>query len=82
MQILTVITESISLRADIVGWSMEDTDLYQPGQPIGFTRSPIGWKHPDTVLEALVDGWRLLGPPVKEYSDESGETWGWWFERG
>lgn len=96
MKILVVSTSSPSMRAEIWGWGYEDSDLYVPDQPIGFTPSPeMGLKaldnpskewHPKTILEALANGWKLLGPPQLEnarpaYADED-ESWAWWMSKG
>lgn len=62
MKVLTVSTPESDLRSEIKGWNKEDSDLYIPNKPIGFTSSPSGPEfYPNTVLEALAMGWKLLG---------------------
>lgn len=92
-QIASVCTNAPTVRAQIDGWSFEDSDLLvrkeddrRPGHIfIGFTPSPGGISLYDTVLEMLADGWDLLGPPTDEsWTNEDGkkiEQWDWWLTR-
>jgi hypothetical protein len=83
------------MRSDIWGWGGEDSDLFVQDKPIGLTPSPESHRglrrlddpdphwNPKTVLEALADGWKLLGPPQLEnirvaYKDDDEESWAWW----
>lgn len=77
MEILTVTTENPTLRSRIVGWTFEDTSLYRHDT----ARSPSGAghnDHPETVFEALANGWRLLGPPTRMGHDR---IWDWWLTK-
>lgn len=92
-QVACVCTDGPTLRHQIEGWTFEDSDLLvrkedesRPGYIfIGFTPSPKGIPHYDTVLEMLADGWNLLGPPADEsWTTEEGKAiqqWGWWLTR-
>ncbi len=71
-KVLIVSTERPDLRSTIFGWTYEDSSLYVDGKPIGYMRSPHSY-HPETVLEALADGWKLLSAPVRE--DAGDYTW-------
>lgn len=75
-QVLILSTRGGDLRSCVDGWTCEDATLYVPGKPIGFTPSPRCEGY-DTALEALADGWDLLGPPRLE---ENG-LWEWWMIR-
>ena len=96
MKVLIVETESPRLRAEIYGWGHEDASLFVEGKPIGLTPGPHSCRglralsepdpfwNPETVLEALYRGWKLLGPPQKEeWHDEDGkrESWTWWLTK-
>lgn len=85
-QVLCMITVYPDLRSKAIGWTCEDPSLYVPGKEIGFT-PPCGFRHTyATVLEALANGWRLLGAPVtasaKRVGEQTTEHWTtWWLER-
>jgi hypothetical protein len=97
MKVLVVNTSSPSMRAEIWGWGGEDSDLYVPNKPIGMTPGPeshLGLRqldnpsprwNPKTVLEALADGWKLLGPPqlenLRKAYEDTEESWAWWLVR-
>jgi len=68
-------TEEVSLRCPVIGWSSEDPDIYVPNKPIGMTPSPHIRTY-ETVLEAMADGWELLGPPV-----DDGTAVTWWLSK-
>jgi len=74
MIVVSVSTETGGLRSEIYGWSVEDTDLYVPGQMIGFTPSDHRTPRYGTVFEYLANGFRLLGPPQRLGPKE----WDWW----
>lgn len=90
-QVAYVATDRPSMRAQIHGWTFEDSDLLvrkdDPSRPgrifIGYTPSPR--LHYDTVLEMLADGWELLGPPTNaSWTNEEGkqiDDWDWWLTR-
>jgi len=85
MKILHVTTYGGSVRDEIVGWTLEDSDLYNPAKPIGYTPAggfTIG-QRPGTILEALHYGWKLLGSPVQYLDDEilPNGSWDWWLSR-
>ena len=66
MKILIMDTISPTLRSNIVAWDIEDSGLYVSNEPIGLTPSPNANKYAyDTILEAIAEGWELMGPPVK-----------------
>lgn len=56
-------TARCSLRADVDGWTCEDSGKLLPDKPIGFTRGPDFSYTYRTVMHALHDGWKLLAPP-------------------
>jgi len=69
MKVLIVSTDRADLRSEIWGWTSEDSSKYVPNKPIGLTPGPSYDKdiwRPNTILEALAYGWKLLAPP-KEY---------------
>ena len=77
MKVLIVSTSTSSLRSQIQGWSVEDSNLYVPNKPIGFTPGPdynIVENSPKTILESLSYGWKLLAPPKK---DQVNNEWDW-----
>lgn len=92
-QVASVSTNGPTLRAEIEGWTFEDSSLLvrrsDPENPhrifIGYTRSPKDIPLYGTVLEMLADGWDLLGPPVDtSWTTEEGEgieQWDWWLTR-
>ncbi len=71
MKILCLDTCSPDLRASVEGWGCEDSYLYVPRKPIGFTPKPK-FTHYKTVLQAMADDWRLMGPPVDNSFDRDG----------
>jgi len=77
MKVLICDTKQSCLRSEIVGWTQEDSNLFVKGKPIGYTPSPK-YDHPKTILEALANGWKLLGAPVKETPN----YWTWWLQKG
>jgi hypothetical protein len=80
-KVLIMNTDVPSLRDEVWGWGSEDSSLFNPRKPIGFT---LGYSIPSykTVLEALADGWKLLGPPqlenIRPAYKEAEESWAWW----
>lgn len=64
-KVLIVNTLECNLRSKIIGWSVEDSDLFVAGKEIGFTTRPH-IQLPNTVLEALSMGWKLLSSPTKK----------------
>ena len=78
-EVLIMVTERGSLRAEVHGWTHEDASLVEPGH-IGMTGSPTPYAPYDCVLRALADGWRLLGPATCRPDDEHPE-WEWWLTR-
>ena len=82
-QVLIAQSDSPSLRDEFNGWSYEDPWLFVPGKHIGATpgaRFPL----PNTPLEALARGWKLLAPPseyTETYADGDEQQWEWWFVR-
>lgn len=77
MRVLIVNTSSPSLRAEIYGWGEEDSCLFVRNRPIGLTPGPKITYSPKTVLEALADGWKLLGPP----QTENRTLYTWWLTK-
>lgn len=75
-EVMIVSTNKEDLRDAIVGWTQEDPSLFIPNKHIGFIRSPP-YEHPETILEALYHGWKLLAPP----SQDSDGYWSWWLVR-
>lgn len=65
MQVASVMTSRPSLRAEIEGWSFEDSSLAV--SPIGMTPSPRNIPNYTCVLFMIADGWALLGPPVESH---------------
>jgi hypothetical protein len=85
MKVMTLSTESPTLRSEVVGWNYEDSDLFVKGKRIGDVPSPV-YEFPATVLEALASGWKLLGPPLlenirPEYKEDCDELWVWWLTK-
>jgi len=80
MKVLVVSTSSPSMRAGIWGWDEENSDLYVRNKPIGFSPSGSSYS-PNTILEALADGWKLLGPPQVEKAAKHVEFWTWWLTK-
>lgn len=87
MKIFTCTTSGGTVRDEIIGWTFEDSDLYVPRKPVGFTPIPKNQPRYDTVIEALADGWKLLSAPViweerqryTEYTEHVNQTyWYWW----
>lgn len=81
MKVMTVSTAAPSLRDEIFGWSLENSDLFVRDKPIGRTPTPLSGPYPNTILEALHDGWKLLGPPTRIKHDDGTESWEWWLTR-
>lgn len=81
MKVMVVSTYEADLRAEIWGWKEEDSSLYVPNKPIGMTPAPK-YSAPGTVLQALAEGWRLLGPPQIEGHYNEGTAWDWWLVAG
>ncbi len=76
-QLLWMTTETHSPRSQVFGWSAEDPRLVEQGKPIGFTPGVKFFHTYETVMHALADGWRLLGPP----SQAAKQEWIWWLVR-
>ncbi len=84
--VLSMGTTSPDLRSEVESWGSEDPRLYVHGKPIGLTpgtyKSPDCPRHYKTVLEAMADGWKLLGPPSSApIVNSDGETfpqYDWW----
>lgn len=74
--IFTATTEAADVRSEIVGWSFEDSDLFVPNKPIGLTPSLKDQRYYNSILEAIHDGWKLLGPPT-EYDN----YFDWWLTK-
>lgn len=81
MKVLIVETGGGTLRSKIHGWGEEDSDLFVHGQPIGLTPGPKPRACPETVLEALADGWKLLGPPTAIDDVVIEDAWEWWLTK-
>lgn len=92
-QVAAVTTDRPTLRAEIDGWTFEDSDLLvkrstsaDPGKiAVGFTPAPSGIPLYGTILEMLADGWDLLGPPSDEsWTNSEGREipqFTWWLTR-
>lgn len=91
-KILCVGTADDSMRSAIEGWGVEDGDLVKEHHerhgskytymnlPVGLVGSPKCPTYP-TVLHAIGDGWKLLGPPTKWSAIHQGKEIGgytWW----
>jgi len=84
MKVLTVSTVYSELRSECIGWTCEDSEEVQKaltyyqckistlsvGQVFSAQKS-YSYK---TVLHAIGDGWKLLGPPSK-INDKEFEWW-------
>lgn len=84
-----------SLRAEVDGWGGDDGNNIHLDKPIGLSMSlenrdmRIGgrWEFYPTVMHAIGDGWRLMGPPVTVDNfckDEYGiimKAYEWWLEK-
>ena len=77
MEVLICSTYGPSLRSEIWGWDHEDAKLYVGNKPIGYTPGPRHAVAPDTILQALSEGWRLLAPPRQEAEND----YIWWLTR-
>lgn len=78
-KILLLMTTHSDLRSEVQGWNCEDSSLYVKDKPIGMTPSPTSFFY-KSVLEAMADGWRLMGPPVRSLINEV-EVYDWWLEK-
>lgn len=84
-KVLTFFTKNDKLRSQADGWDWENGDLAHCNinKEIGFIPCGSEWL-PPTPLHALGDGWKLLGPPVKQ-DEQVAEVTGyeynfkWWF---
>jgi hypothetical protein len=78
-KILTLLTSNQDIRSRVEGWGGEDSSLLVLGKPIGLTP---GASYPlyETVLHAMHDGWRLMGPPVPGKFGST-DIWDWWLEK-
>lgn len=74
--VMSVSSDGPTLRDEIFGWTTEDPSLYARGKMIGHTPSARE-STPKTIMEALANGWRLLGPPVM-VNDNTTRYWDWW----
>lgn len=76
MKILSVTTKEPNLRAEIVAWTMEDTNLIKLFQPIGSSKeadsSEIQSYH--TIIHLIALGWNLVGPPIN-FSENYAQWW-------
>jgi len=95
-KILTIGTETCSLRSKAQSWEWEDGDFPRQALtefrdkynylslPVGLIRTGSCHMYP-TVLHAIGDGWKLLAPPEKETwkNDEGIEfvEYSWWLVR-
>jgi hypothetical protein len=75
MKYLNILTEGDSLRSKAVAWELEDTALINTNDWRD-TPSPHPYL-PDCVLEALGEGFRLLGPPTPR---QDSNMFNWWLE--
>jgi len=73
-------TSRPGLRDEVWGWTCEDPSLFVRGKMIGYTPSAKFYHSYKTVLEALADGWKLLGPP-QEIPNDAEPAWDWWLVR-
>jgi hypothetical protein len=79
-KILTIVTDSASLRSTSEAWGVEDGDLVNMDKPIGL--SPSGPLNAyDCPLKAIGDGWRLIGPPQETTFNTDKVYYRWWFEK-
>lgn len=88
-KVLTITTSGSSLRHAAIGWSHCNPDYVLPEQiylsqkHIGLVRSHennSNYCYP-TVLQALADGWKLLGMPreyEQKYHDKVETECEWW----
>jgi hypothetical protein len=75
-KIMTCTTARADIRARIDGWTFEDGDLaVDAPSHVGMIGSPRFPLYP-TVLHALGDGWKLIGPPQPE-----ADVFGWWLSK-
>lgn len=98
-KVMICTTYQPSLRSEIDGLSFEDGDTVsvawrerrgtgheykaQENVPVGLVGGSLTRKHYPTVLHALGDGWRLIGPPQRVENlayREAGTvvSWTWW----
>jgi hypothetical protein len=78
MKVLILETEQPNLRSEVLGWGEENSGLFVRNRPIGLTPGPKITYSPKTVLEALADGWKLLGPPQVE---NKRTLYTWWLTK-
>jgi len=84
MKVLTVTTVFPELRSECIGWTCEDSNEVQRACDyyngnvrnidVGSILTARGSYSYDTVLHAVGDGWKLLGPPSK-IGDKEFEWW-------
>lgn len=79
-KILTIMTTRPDLRATAEAWGAEDSALVKRDKDIGLTPGYHGQCIYKTVLHAMNDGWKLIGPPIPSmYGDTP--IWDWWLEK-
>jgi hypothetical protein len=75
MKIMSAVTNRPDIRSEIYAWTEEDSSQFVPNKPIGLTPGPKYYESPKTIMEALSNGWELLGPP----QEHEGKSWcTWW----
>lgn len=84
MIIATVSTERDDIRAEIFGWTHEDIEKFVPGKFIGLTPGCFSSCY-NTIFEYLANGFKLLGPPYKNESQNPEDKvqiwWEWWLTK-
>jgi hypothetical protein len=75
--VLEMNTSGGGVRDEVIGWTCNDSSLVIPDKHIGYTPGPKFNYMYSTVLHALHDNWKILGPPKKLEDD----TFEWWLVR-
>lgn len=73
-------TTHATIRSEVWGWTVEDTDCFIPNKPIGYSGHPKENYMYTTVFEALYHGFRLLAPPTRNIVNTT-VSWEWWLTK-
>jgi hypothetical protein len=79
-KILSMITDTPSLRSLADSWDAEDGDLIRLDKEIGYSLGYKGFYCHQTPMHAIGSGWKLLAPPttIKNYV-EGVDYYQWYF---
>ncbi len=75
--ILTGYSAEYGLTSPVAWTHIIDPNKYTPAQPVSMY---VGSAAYNTVIEALADGWELLGPPT-DVSTARSNRYEWWLTK-